>query len=775
MVIKLRKILYLVLAGSLFFQQIGFAQMTVELNIAGYLAGVGSGMATDKFRPMHLRYFEFDPSREAFNLLLDKGDDKDLADSAIEESTKELMKYFFIGLTLPNDSFWVNLRPDTEEQIIDSYLEKTDAGKIMLEADLRLKKDIAAMTSPATPEGREYWDKLYKKAEELYGSDNVTIPTLTRPWIVPGEIILKESRSGAYVYKATLKVMLEQDYLKGSTAYNFKDERAKVLNEYSSQLIRELIIPKLTREVNSAKRYSALRQVYYSLIISRWFKLRYAGTGGSYASLIDTRGLTGLISEKSWSKTDYFKQYQKSFSDGEYNIQEPVYTPTGQVIRSYFSGGTNLTAGLLPGDGSGAGGNNLAGTFSGLGLGPGALADDPKMARVRVAPQTSETAAGPPSPQNDKGQTRRGFIIRTAASVAGGLVLAVTAGCNFLNSPLALRPGETVFQLGDIDGTSSVNGYGAVVRKLENEPGYEFTYTGVTEGAVNDAPEIRLGQRRGYIQANLDGYLTLSGDFNLPDKPNVRKIGVQLVYEATDGVRYSPIVVTNAIESHIIKIRLSDFYRSAAELGKIVGINLYIGHRVIPNDSAIIGANREIPVGDVLGNPRGADFKLRGISFTQSRPFLPSPIMQNDRPDRNDSTPVLAATAIAVARDEPAAAVPKALGGIDLKKLPMAIQPMGSLTSLDFELPLLNEKELAQIDIDSESQQIKSLVKADIPPSNKRITELVAACVQKKEFGARADHLLFCLADICRLQEENADESTPEFKRALVIADALAS
>ena len=341
----MQRILSLILSFGLLFQQVGFAQVAAERNISNYLSGIGNNLVQDKFRPAHLRYFSYDNLNDNFKVLLDKGDLKNLKTPELESSTKTLLSYFLVGVTLPDSMFWVNLRPDTEDQIIDPYLEKTDIGKIMLEADLQLKKDTAAMTSPATPEGRKYWDKLYKKAGELYGLDNVTIPTLTRPWIVPGEIIIRENQAheSAYVYKATLKVMLEQDYLKGSATYSFKDERAKALNEYSSQLIRELIIPKLTKEVNSNKRYANLRQVYYSLILSRWFKLRFTGKSGTYSQLINTSNLTNLISQEPWSKTTYFKEYQKSFKDGEYNIQEPVYTPTGQVIRSYFSGGEDLT------------------------------------------------------------------------------------------------------------------------------------------------------------------------------------------------------------------------------------------------------------------------------------------------------------------------------------------------------------------------------------------------------------------------------------------------
>ena len=54
------------------------------------------------------------PSND-FKLLLDKGDTKkeDLENKTyIEENTQTLLKYFFIGLALPNEKFWVNLWPD---------------------------------------------------------------------------------------------------------------------------------------------------------------------------------------------------------------------------------------------------------------------------------------------------------------------------------------------------------------------------------------------------------------------------------------------------------------------------------------------------------------------------------------------------------------------------------------------------------------------------------------------------------------------------------------
>ena len=387
-----RKIISIVLSVGLLFQQGGLAYAAGQLNLADYLSSMrGAITQPDRFQPARLRYISYDIANNDFKLLLDKGDSvnqkteelknqrtmepqnlptpklpnsPNSSTPKLNDATQELFNYFLIGLALPNDTFWVNLRPDAPENIIDPLLEKTEIGKIFLEADLQLKKDTASLTSPQNPEGKAYWDKLYKKAGELFGTENITIPTITRPWIVPNEVIVRETEDSAYIYKATLKVMLEEDYLRGmkddpagasgrgTINYSFNDPRLKELNEYSTQLLREKIIPRLTKEVNSSKRYAKLRQVYYSLVLSRWFKQRYglqSAVRNKYISLIDSKNLTGLGSQGSWDKNAYFSKYKDSFAKGEYNLKENIATPYGQSIRSYVSGGIGLSASPIMG------------------------------------------------------------------------------------------------------------------------------------------------------------------------------------------------------------------------------------------------------------------------------------------------------------------------------------------------------------------------------------------------------------------------------------------
>ena len=171
----MKRLVALVMSFCFMFQQTGYAQMAGQIDLAGAM-GLSQAVGPDRFRPMHLRYVSF------------------------TGTTQQLLRYFLTGVALPEDAFWVNLRPDSSAEMIDPLLEKTEMGKVMLEVDLQLKKDLARFTSPQTKEGKAYWDKLYKKAGELSGNSNIDIPTLTRPWIVPDEIIVREGKGSAYVY-----------------------------------------------------------------------------------------------------------------------------------------------------------------------------------------------------------------------------------------------------------------------------------------------------------------------------------------------------------------------------------------------------------------------------------------------------------------------------------------------------------------------------------------------------------------------------------------------
>lgn len=79
----------------------------------------------------------------------------------VKEATKKALEYFFLGLIMPDDRFWVNLNPNEPNRIVDFTLGNTDIGKVMLIADFCLKEDMCSLTNPRTSEiGKIFWERL---------------------------------------------------------------------------------------------------------------------------------------------------------------------------------------------------------------------------------------------------------------------------------------------------------------------------------------------------------------------------------------------------------------------------------------------------------------------------------------------------------------------------------------------------------------------------------------------------------------------------------------
>src|SRR5208282_2949693 len=100
--------------------------------------------------------------------------------------------------------------------------------------------------------------------------------TFNKVWIVPEKAVVYENAKAgtAYVVESKLKVMLEQDYLSLEKHEGIKSVQVQTIdtNQLGSQIVREIVIPELTREVNENKNFVQLRKVYNSLILATWYK-----------------------------------------------------------------------------------------------------------------------------------------------------------------------------------------------------------------------------------------------------------------------------------------------------------------------------------------------------------------------------------------------------------------------------------------------------------------------------------------------------------------------
>ena len=329
-----------------------------------------------EFNPPILKGIKVHPDNPLrFEFILDKGDSVPAGDLK-QESTK-LIKYFLASLTIPEKDLWVNLSPYEKNRIIPQSFGLTEMGRDLLAEDYMLKQITASLIYPEGETGKKFWKRIYAEASKKFGTTNIPVNTFNKVWILPEKAVVYENvKAGtAYVVESKLKVMLEQDYLALSKANigvaegGASPARAglnalllrqrtglpqnKAIGTYGQdpnisamgcQIIREIVIPELTKEVNEDKNFSQLRQVYNSLILATWYKKKIKDS--ILAQVYENRKkVTGVGYKDSVNVQGIYQRYLKAFKKGIYNyIKEEVDPVSQQTIpRKYFSGGATLT------------------------------------------------------------------------------------------------------------------------------------------------------------------------------------------------------------------------------------------------------------------------------------------------------------------------------------------------------------------------------------------------------------------------------------------------
>jgi len=302
------------------------------------------------------------------------------------EATK-LIKYFLASLTIPEQDLWVNLSPYEKERIIPQSFGLTEMGRDLLAEDYMLKQITASLIYPEDSIGKKFWKRIYEEAFKKFGTTNVPVNTFNKVWIIPQKAVVYENAKAgtAYVVESKLKVMLEEDYLslsnhecRGGACLRPQygptqgPPLQKGVNALGSQIVREIVIPELTREVNENKNFAQLRQVYNSLILATWYKKKikesilaqvYADkkkvAGVEYDKSVIFKNTVILSEEKDLNKINslrdssaspqndtelIYQRYLQAFKKGAFNyIKEDPDPLTQQIIpRKYFSGGTAL-------------------------------------------------------------------------------------------------------------------------------------------------------------------------------------------------------------------------------------------------------------------------------------------------------------------------------------------------------------------------------------------------------------------------------------------------
>ncbi len=150
-------------------------------------------------------------------------------------------------------------------------------GRDLLGQDYILKQLTASLIYPEHDLGKKFWDEIYKRAKEKYGTTDIPVNTFNKVWIVPDTAAIVEYNGTAFVRKSHLKVMLEEDYVALShNNSNLIDEDANPqdVNKVGSDVVREVLLPAIEKEVNEGQNFVNLRQIYSSMILATWFKIR---------------------------------------------------------------------------------------------------------------------------------------------------------------------------------------------------------------------------------------------------------------------------------------------------------------------------------------------------------------------------------------------------------------------------------------------------------------------------------------------------------------------
>ena len=302
---------------------------------------------SQKFVPAYVKGISIYPDDPfKFDFIIDTGNMK-LNDQQFKEESQKLIKYFMAALTVPEKEDWVNLSPYEKDRIIPESLGITEMGRDMLAQDYLLKQLTSSLMYPEKEIGKEFWSKVYEQAQKQFGTTNIPMNTFNKVWIVPSQAVVWEHENSAYVVRSHLKVMLEQDYLALNKNLNNEifaasgmDKKGVETNAVASNVVREVVLPALEKEVNEGANFATLRQIFNSAILAAWYKqnLKESILGQVYANQNKVSGID--LADKQ-TKQKIYERYLQAFKKGAFNFIKEDNDPSSSqpVARKYFSGG----------------------------------------------------------------------------------------------------------------------------------------------------------------------------------------------------------------------------------------------------------------------------------------------------------------------------------------------------------------------------------------------------------------------------------------------------
>ncbi|MEK7679902.1 MAG: hypothetical protein AAB356_06900, partial [Deltaproteobacteria bacterium] len=179
----------------------GYAQQLVPQTLLNLPVPGTMVTPTPGFTPALINGITIHPENPLeFDFIVGTGDEK-LQGKAFEEESTRLIKYFLAALTVPEDEMWVNLSPYEKDRIVPQGFGTTEMGRDLLAQDYILKQLTASLMYPEEELGKKFWDEIYRKAREQYGTTEIPVNTFNKVWIIPEKAVVYEHGNSAFVVK----------------------------------------------------------------------------------------------------------------------------------------------------------------------------------------------------------------------------------------------------------------------------------------------------------------------------------------------------------------------------------------------------------------------------------------------------------------------------------------------------------------------------------------------------------------------------------------------
>ncbi|MFF5015558.1 hypothetical protein [Streptomyces sp. NPDC001165] len=287
-----------------------------EFNQANTRSALGRGPGGVDFTTLEIQYVGNPVKGKGldYSFKADYVDDEDTNPGYGGQAKLQLASdAMFTWLALDPRSFWVNLNPDQPDKIMDPTFGKTDAGRVLLVADLDMKHDYARAMDPRVEPGKTYWDAM----------SDVGLPCShsLRNWIVPKAAKVRVDENGIYILDAPLEVKSAPiDFTTPSPNGDCSLTKEQV--QTSQRLVDQYILPGIERKINEDPKYADLRRVYKSRVAAEYIRRQDKDHPTDFHAIIgsgDVKRWPLRAPNTGWTPKKTYDEYVTSFTKGDYS------------------------------------------------------------------------------------------------------------------------------------------------------------------------------------------------------------------------------------------------------------------------------------------------------------------------------------------------------------------------------------------------------------------------------------------------------------------------